>query len=285
MDIEQKAFARLREGEMMSRQYYNKPLLICYSGGKDSDALVQLAINSGIKFEVLHNHTTADAPETVYHIRDTFRRLELRGIKCFVEYPMHKGKRTTMWDLIVYNKTPPTRLMRYCCRILKERGGRHRIISTGVRWSESHKRSSRGVYENDTHKAAQKIILQNDNDERRQLTESCIKQSRIFVNPIIDWKENDVWDYLSDNKTPFNPLYSEGFDRVGCIGCPMADKKRYAEFQRYPKYKRAYIRAFDRMVAARKKSGLDVWDSWRNGEAVFRWWLGEDPDQLKFEDL
>ena len=57
MDLEQKAFERLRMGEQMSRQYYGKPLLICYSGGKDSDVLLQLALNSGIDFEVLHNHS------------------------------------------------------------------------------------------------------------------------------------------------------------------------------------------------------------------------------------
>lgn len=79
MDKEQKAFERLRLGAEMSKQYYGKPLIICYSGGKDSDVLLQLALNSGIDFEVLHNHTTADAPETVYHIRDVFHRVNCAG--------------------------------------------------------------------------------------------------------------------------------------------------------------------------------------------------------------
>ena len=73
MDLEQKAFERLRLGAETSERLYNAPLIICYSGGKDSDTLLQLAINSGIDFEVLHNHTTIDAPETVYHIRNTFK--------------------------------------------------------------------------------------------------------------------------------------------------------------------------------------------------------------------
>lgn len=140
MDKEQKAFERLGLGAEMSKQYYNAPLIICYSGGKDSDVLVQLALNSGIDFEVLHNHTTADAPETVRHICDTFKRLELQGIKCTVEYPVYKGKRTSMWDLIPQKLIPPTRIMRYCCSILKEKGGQHRAIATGVRWAESQAR-------------------------------------------------------------------------------------------------------------------------------------------------
>lgn len=48
MDKEQKAFERLRLGAEMSKQYYNAPLILCYSGGKDSDVLVQLALNSVI---------------------------------------------------------------------------------------------------------------------------------------------------------------------------------------------------------------------------------------------
>lgn len=93
MDLEQKAFERLRLGAETSERLYNAPLIICYSGGKDSDVLLQLALNSGINFEVLHNHTTVDAPETVYHIRDTFRRLELQGVKCTVEKPTYKGEK------------------------------------------------------------------------------------------------------------------------------------------------------------------------------------------------
>ena len=186
MDLEQKSFERLRLGEQMSKQYYNKPLIICYSGGKDSDVLIQLAINSGIDFEVLHNHTTADAPETVRHIRDTFKRLELQGIKCTVEYPMYKGKRTSMWDLIPQKMMPPTRLMRYCCSVLKEKGGQNRAIATGVRWSESRARSKRGIYEDINRNKDKKIILNNDNDDKRLLFERCEKQAKTVVNPIID---------------------------------------------------------------------------------------------------
>ena len=112
MDIEQMAFERLRLGAETSKRMYNAPLLLCYSGGKDSDVLLQLAINSDIDFEVLHNHTTIDAPETVYHIRNTFKKLELQGIKCTIEKPTYKGERVTMWSLIPQVMLPPTRLMR-----------------------------------------------------------------------------------------------------------------------------------------------------------------------------
>ena len=279
MDLEKKAFERLRMGEQMSHTYYNAPLIICYSGGKDSDILVQLAINSGIDFEILHNHTTADAPETVRHIREQFKRWEQRGIKCTVDKPMYKGKRTSMWELIPQKLMPPTRLVRYCCSVLKERGGQHRAIATGVRRAESTARSKLGIYGDINRNKEKQIILNNDNDDKRLLFERCVKQAKTVVNPIIDWKEQDVWDYLKENKTPCNPLYCEGFKRVGCIGCPMASKGRYAEFRRYPAYKNLYIRAFERLIEVLKTCGKPT--SWRNGYDVFRWWMQENPDQYE----
>ena len=83
-DLEKTAIERLKCASDMSLRIFKLPLLIAYSGGKDSDVLLRMAENSGIPFEVQHNLTTADAPETVYHIRDTFRRLEERGVKCEV---------------------------------------------------------------------------------------------------------------------------------------------------------------------------------------------------------
>ena len=148
MDKEQTAIARLREASSMSLKVYKQPLVVTTSGGKDSSVCTALAERAGIPFEVMHNHTTADAPETVYFVRDELRRLELKGVKCVVNYPAYKGRRTSMWQLIPQKLMPPTRLVRYCCAILKERGGAGRFITTGVRWEESpSRRENRGIYE------------------------------------------------------------------------------------------------------------------------------------------
>ena len=148
MDKEHKAVERLRLAAEMSETYYAKPLIITTSGGKDSDACLALARAAGIRYEVQHNHTTADAPETVYHVRETFRRLENEGIKCTVNLPTYKGQRVTMWSLRPQKLMPPTRVVRYCCSVLKEQGGKGRMITTGVRWAESAKRrKNRGIYE------------------------------------------------------------------------------------------------------------------------------------------
>lgn len=280
MDIEKMAFERLRLGAETSKRMYNAPLLLCYSGGKDSDVLLQLAINSGIDFEVLHNHTTIDAPETVYHIRNTFKKLELQGIKCTIEKPTYKGERVTMWSLIPMKMFPPTRIVRYCCTVLKEMGGRNRAIATGVRRAESIARSKRGIYEDYNSDKKKKIILNNDNDDKRRWFERCQKQAKTIINPIVDWNDENIKDYIQSEKIDLNPLYCEGFRRVGCVGCPMAGKHRYVEFRRYPTYKKAYIHAFDRMLSARIANEKDK-TKWQTGYDVFRWWLEEDYRQYE----
>ena len=269
------AVKRLREAAEMSQALYDKPLLVTYSGGKDSDTVLRLAQIAKIPFEVQHSHTTADAPETVYHVRDKFRELELAGIKCEIDYHTQPdGTRTTMWNLIPRKLIPPTRLVRYCCDELKEGGGKDRMITTGVRWDESTARKSRGALEIISKRRKKSIFLNNDNDEDRRLFETCTMKGKRVSNPIIDWETNDVMDFLTGEKVKLCSLYSEGWKRVGCIGCPMAGKHRYAEFARYPTYKKAYIRAFDKMMEMRRLRGMPRGvEMGETGVDVFHWWM------------
>lgn len=159
MDLEHRAIARLRLAAEMSEAYYGKPLIITVSGGKDSDICLYLAAASGIRYEVMHNHTSVDAPETVYHVREQFRRLELAGVKCTVNYPTYKGVPVNMWMLIPQKLMPPTRTVRYCCSVLKESGGAGRMITTGVRWAESaSRRTKRGIYESMPHDLSKRSL-------------------------------------------------------------------------------------------------------------------------------
>ena len=106
----------------------DEPYYLCYSGGKDSDCIRILASLAGVKHDIVNNHTTVDAPETVRYIRS------IPGI--IINYP-----KMSMWDLIVKKKMPPTRTQRNCCPDLKESGGKGRVKITGVRWEESAKRA------------------------------------------------------------------------------------------------------------------------------------------------
>ena len=266
---------------------------LCYSGGKDSDCIRILADLAGVKHEIHHNLTTADAPETVRYVKSI--------PNVIIDYP-----EMSMWRLIEKEHFPPTRVARYCCKVLKERGGSGRLKVTGVRKKESARRSKQGglitiigkpaTVEKEAAKlnaqtektSGRGLILNMDNDPSRRLVEHCYRTTFTMLNPIIDWSDGDVWDFLKAHGCKSNPLYECGLKRVGCIGCPMAGKNRYAEFERWPKYRAMYVAAFDRMLAARERAGKP-WHtkttSWPDGESVMRWWLGEDETQILWEDL
>lgn len=264
------------------------PYYLAYSGGKDSDVILALAKMAGVKFEAVHNLTSVDAPETIYHVRS---HPEVR-----IDRP-----EKTMWQLIPEKMTPPTRRTRYCCAELKERGGQCRKVVTGVRKAESVARAKNGGYikiigKSHTVQAKAEelgaeyevtkqggVILNNDNAETRELVEHCFKQSKVLINPIVEWTDTDVWEFIHHYGIDVNPLYECGYKRIGCIGCPMVGKERFLEFARYPRYKSNYIKAFDRMVQRRKEMGKVDRSNWKDGEAVFHWWLGDDPNQIKFE--
>ena len=122
------------------------------------------------------------------------------------------------------------------------------------------------------------LILNDDNDESRRLVESCYRTTSTMINPIIDWTDTDVWDFLHYYDCAGNPLYQCGKKRIGCIGCPMQNYKvRKAELAQYPVYRNNYIKAFDRMLLNMPdKEGV----TWQNGLEVYKWWVGDDPNQL-----
>lgn len=285
MDREQTAIERLKEAARVSERYYQKPVIITYSGGKDSAVILELAIRSGIDFHVMHNHTTVDAPETVRFVRQVFRNLEDRNVPCCITYPVYKGKPASMWSLIREKATPPTMRTRYCCDVLKESNNKGSYIVTGVRSAESTNRRNRGIYETQERNRKDKIILSNDNDDRRRLFERCAVKATAVCNPIIDWSDRDVWEYIRSEQIPVNPLYQQGFSRIGCIGCPMGNLKgRNRDFSRYPRYKHMYLLAFERMIQERKRRGLDN-SGWETADRVFHWWMkdGVLPGQMEME--
>lgn len=116
----------------MSLQHYGFPLVVTDSGGKDSAVCRELVRRSGVPFELMHNLTTADAPQTVYYVREQFQKAEQVGIPCSINKPYYKGQRISMWSLIPMKMIPPTRTVRYCCEILKESGGTGRFILSQV---------------------------------------------------------------------------------------------------------------------------------------------------------
>jgi phosphoadenosine phosphosulfate reductase len=49
--------------------------------------------------------------------------------------------------------------------------------------------------------------------------------SMLKINPLIDWSENDVWDYIKSEKIPYNPLHDKNYPSIGCQPCTRAIEK------------------------------------------------------------
>ena len=281
-DKVQVAIERLQMFEPKEEGYY-----LAFSGGKDSVVIKALADMAGVKYDAHYNLTSVDPPELVQFIK-TFSDVQ-------IDIPKDKeGHQITMWNLIPKKKMPPTRLIRYCCKELKEIGGQGRMVITGVRWAESsNRKNNQGEITVMTTRKKERerfvnsgnftptnkggVVLNNDNEDSRKMIEQCYKQTKTVVNPIIDWLDEDVWEFIHEYNIPYCKLYDEGYSRLGCIGCPMGTAEhRKAEFERYPKYKQAYTRAFDKMVKARKWGGYKQIQA--NGTEVMKWYMnGEMP--------
>ena len=253
--------------------------VVAFSGGKDSQCIYHLAKMAGVKFEAVYNVTSVDPPELVRFIKEHYPDVRF-------EIPRDsEGRAVTMWSLIVKRKMLPLRTVRYCCTELKEANNKGRLTVTGVRWAESIRRKklhgivstmvkgTAGEMTNDRGN----IILNDDNDENRRMVEHCYRTSKVLVNPIVDWTDEDVWEFLNHvAKVPHCCLYDEGYTRIGCIGCPMATpRERQRSFERWPGYKKAYIKAIERMVVARGKPCVLFGDKTDSTDAhrIFQDWI------------
>lgn len=258
---------------------------LAFSGGKDSVVCKALLDMAGCKYDATYRITSVDPPELVRFIKEKHPDVKR-------EYPRYSdGSVITMWNLIPRKLMPPTRIARYCCSYLKESGGDGRVTVTGVRWAESvNRKKKQGLVT--IMAGANKsggIILINDNDETRRMVESCYKRQKTNVNPIIDWTDAEVWEFIHSLSIPYCGLYDDGFNRLGCIGCPMAQRRgREQQFLRWPKYKSAYLRSFRKMIENRESKGKPAWGCGGTGLLnatamdVFRWWMEYDtlPGQM-----
>lgn len=200
-------------GEMAAS--HGQLLEICYSGGKDSDVILELARMSGVNYKAIYKNTTIDPPGTERHAKDN-------GVE--VRMPKMSFKQ------IVEKRGLPGRLRRMCCEILKE----YKIMDyavVGVRKDESKARAERY-------------------DEPEQCRVYPNKEKSRLYYPLLEWTADDVAAFVAMRGIKCHPLYYDeqgrfhAERRLGCMGCPLVStKKRIEEFKRYPGMVRLYVKA------------------------------------------
>lgn len=192
-----------------------EPLEVAYSGGKDSDVILELAKMSGIEYRAIYRNTTIDPPGTIQHVKEN--GVEIRRPKeSFFSLMQRKGF--------------PNRFYRFCCGALKE----YKILDNcimGIRRCESVKRSKR--YSEPT--------------ECRLYGSKKNHVNAIY--PILDWSDEDELEFIEVRGINLHPLYYRKDGRIditkrlGCLCCPLKYyKKRLQDFKQYPGMVKAYLR-------------------------------------------
>lgn len=274
---DEEAIRLLRGYEGFALKFDPRGYCVCTSEGKDSRVIGHLMRRAGVKHFYIHNITGIDPPELVYFQRKNFQEYADAGYE--VHDCMYK---MSLWKLMEKKRVPPLRHMRYCCEHLKERKTPEQgnaMISTGVRKAESTRRAKqRAELEHDrTHLNP----YDQENGVEVETWRTCFdnpawaEQGLWTINPIAEWPDQWVWDYSKEAHLEQCSLYAEGFDRLGCIGCPMAGEcGRKREFERWPAFKRLWLRAFERCVKAREEAGCS--QRFKSAEDWFEWWLSDE---------
>lgn len=270
-------------------QFYEKLALeadprgycVCTSEGKDSRVLGHLMRRAKVKHFYLHNITGIDPPELIYFQRRNFQEYRDMGYLTYDIMP-----RLSMWRLMEKKTIPPIRQKRYCCAELKENHVSQQgdaIVALGVRKAESANRAKkRDELEIVTH-GKHNIIMPWDNNENRRTFEVCYKQCEKRVNPIAYWNDTLLWDYIKDTKLEQCSLYEEGYQRLGCIGCPMpGEKQRRRDFARWKAFEAMYLRAFERMTQKRKANGMPV--KHKSAQEWFECWIADEYHETEIDE-
>lgn len=226
------------------------PYYGCFSGGKDSVALREVALIAGVTVAWHYNVTTIDPPELVRFVR------EQHSDVAWVRSPHGPFFRRA-----AEVKGFPTRLARWCCNEYKEaRSPRGARLLMGIRAAESPRRAA--AWDHAT-------------PHRRT--------GDYAINPILRWPDSTLWAFIRDRALPVSELYAEGFARLGCVGCPMARGGRLRAFARWPRFgarwRHVFQRTWERRHGTTQRGGLPWFGDayFTRWEEMWDWWLHDVP--------
>ncbi len=210
----------------------DKPYYLGDSGGRDSAVCLDLTIRSKVPYDAHYCVSPIDPPEVHQFLKEYHPE---------TQWDYHAKN---FWKMVVKNNLP-LRQQRWCCKVIKEAGGKGRTLIIGNRRDEGANRSK------------QNCFGRND------------KLDKIFLRPIVMWSRAEVKEYIAYFNIPICSLYAEGFERVGCVLCPF-NRNVIRDMARFPKIVKLWKLASQRIVDYEHSRG---YMRYANGDEKFNWWV------------
>lgn len=235
IEFEQIAITRIQKFAKIAKAY-GFEIALGFSGGKDSQVTYDLCRRAGIPFKAYYNVAFESA---------TTRRFIREYYPDVVWHRDHKfGFIENIWKN--HGCVLPTIEIAYCCSDYKHNPKYvDKCSIVGVRRQESAARSTRTPFSFKNKTTLKKLAK----DITPYFVENCQSvgtASVIQLSPIVDWSEQEVWDYIHKHSLPINNEYKTA-KRVGCIVCPKANlSHNYRTLVRYPKLIDAFIKAIEK---------------------------------------
>ncbi len=189
----------------------DRPVNVSYSGGKDSLATLLVVRKALGKVPLLFIDTGLEFPETLENIAVAAETYDLEVIRASGE--------EAFWEAFE-QLGPPAMDYRWCCTACKLRPVRSLIEQ---RWGECLSFIGQRRYESLRRKESNRVFR------------NRIVKNQISAAPIHNWTALHVWLYIFREEAPWNPLYAQGLDRIGCFMCPASDVAVMEEIrEKYP---------------------------------------------------
>lgn len=195
----------------IANRMFSGNLAVAFSGGKDSLTVLDLTLKVNPDVSVVFSNTTVQCPETIRYVRDLQRKwkFNLHVTKCKV--PFLKAVRSEGWA---------THEDRWCCKPYKEQPAFEFLTENKIPAEITGTIRTESIY-------------------RRSLKAFRFPKKNPFlirINPIYDWNQWEVWDYIHENNLSYNPLYDMGYRRIGCWCCPLNGPSHYRRLKKtHPK--------------------------------------------------
>ncbi len=188
--------------KVLVSRFNNEQLVFATSLGAEDQVIIHSIATSGAKIRIFTLDTGRLHNET-YELID---RTRIRyGIKIAVYFPDRQNIENIMNEKGInffYNSVNDREK---CCVIrklepLKRALAGSSVWITGIRREQSLTRANIELVDND------------------------VANGLIKINPLYDWSEKKLWDFIRNNHIPYNPLHDKGYPSIGCVPCTRAVK-------------------------------------------------------------